>query len=53
MDREKNCIPLVSKNQSPEKKKLFQESTRDQKENKETANFKETVNWDRVKMRQP
>jgi hypothetical protein len=53
MDREKNRIPLVNKNQSYETKKLFQERTRDQKKTKERANFKETVNWDTVKMRQP
>jgi hypothetical protein len=53
MGREKNRIPLVNKNQSYKKKILFQERTRDRKKTNETANFKETVNWDRLKMRQP
>jgi len=54
MDTEKNHVPLVNKKQSYEKKKkkLNQERTRDWMKIK-TANFKEVVNWDRVKLSQP
>jgi len=53
MDREKNQIPLVNKNRYKKKKKLDQERKRDQMKIKKTANFKEIVKWNRVKMSQP
>ena len=53
MDRQKNQIPLVNKNRYKKKKKLDQERKRDQMKIKKTANFKEIVKWNRVKMSQP
>jgi hypothetical protein len=53
MDRQKNQIPVVHKTNIMKIKKLDQERTTDWLKIKKKANFKETVNWSRVKMSQP
>jgi hypothetical protein len=53
MDSPKIHIPLANKNQSYEKKKIDSRKDKRPDENKGDSNFKETVNWDRVKISQP